>query len=123
MLPATYWGKIIKRGHKKVGHMATSKTLARLCEAHIWPVMRREMRQLLTLRLVCRVHQRRTDHVPMGEMPLAAYPMQIVGADLIGLFVPSHNGNSYVLTLTDHCTGWAEAFLLKDKTSISVWRV
>ena len=69
-----------------------------------------------------RVHQRRTDHVPMGEMPLAAYPMQIVGADLKRPFFPSHNGNRYVLTLIAHCTGWAEAFPLEDRTNASVWQ-
>ena len=62
------------------------------------------------------------DYVPMGEMPLAAYPMQIVGADLIGPFVSSLNGNKYVLTIIDHFTGWAEAFPLKDKSNASVWQ-
>ena len=122
VLPATYRERVIKRAHKEVGHMATGKTFARLREAYVWPGMRREINELLKLCPVCRVHQRRTDHVPMGEMPLAAYPMQIVGADLIGPFVPSHNGNRYVLTLIDHCTGWAEAFPLKDKTNASVWQ-
>ena len=110
---AAYRERVIKRAHKEVGHMATSKTLARLRLAYVWPGMRREIGELLKLCPVCRVHQRRTDHVPMGEMQLAAYPMQIVGSDLIGPFVPSHIGNRYVLTLFDDCTGWAEAFLLK----------
>ena len=43
-------------------------------------------------------------------------------ADLIGLFVTSHNENRYVLTLIEHCTGWAKAFPLKDKTNASVWQ-
>ena len=58
----------------------------------------------------------------MGEMQLAANAMQIVGADLIRLFVPSHNGNRYVLTLIDYSTGCAEAFPLKDKTNASIWQ-
>ena len=84
--------------------------------------MRREIDELLKLCPACRVHQRLTDHVPMGEMPLAAYPMQIVGADLISPIVPSYNGNRYVLTLIDHRTGWAGAFPLNDKTNASVWQ-
>ena len=56
----------------------------------------------------------------MGEMQLAANAMQIVGADMIGLFVPSHNGNRYVLI--DYSTGCAEAFPLKDKSNASVWQ-
>ena len=70
VLPAAYQERVIKRAHKEVGHMATGKTLSRLREAYVWPGMRREIDP------VCRVHQRRT-----------AYPMQIVGAYLIGPFV------------------------------------
>ena len=47
--------------------------------------------------------------------------MQIVGADLIGPFVPSLSGNKYVLTIIDHCTGWVEAFPLPNKSNESVW--
>ena len=122
VLPAAYRERLIKRAHKEVGHMATCRTLARSREAYVWPRMRCEIGELLKLCPVCLVHQCHTDHVPMGEIPLVAYPMQIVGADLIGPFVPSHNGNIYVLTLIDHCTGWAEAFPLKDKTNTSFWQ-
>ena len=73
VLPAAYRERVIKIAHKEVGHMSTGKT-------HVWPGMRCEIDELLKLCLVCRVHQRRTYHVPMGEMLLAAYPMQIIGA-------------------------------------------
>ena len=122
VLPVAYRKKVINRAHKEVGHMATVKTLDRLREAYVWQEMRRDIESHIELCPVCRVHQRRPDYVPMGEMPLAAYPKQIVGADLIGPFVSSLNGNKYVLTIIDHCTGWAEAFPLKDKTNASVWQ-
>ena len=54
-------------------------------------------------------------------MPIANYPMQIIGMDLIGPFVTSPGGNKYVLTIIDHCTGWAEAYPIPDKTNRSVW--
>jgi transposase InsO family protein len=57
----------------------------------------------------------------MGEMPPATYPMQIVSADLIGPLPESPSGSRYALTIVDHCTGWAEALPLKDKTNRSVW--
>ena len=121
VLPSPHQNTVIDRAHKEVGHMATEKTLDRLREAYVWPSMRKTIRERLRLCPVCQVHQRRSDHVPMGEMPLAQYPMQIVGADLIGLFVPSLYGNKYVLTIIDHCTGWVEAFPLPNKSNESVW--
>ena len=59
----------------------------------------------------------------MGEMPLASYPMQIVSADLIGPFVESPAGNSYVLTILDHFTGWAEAYPIAKKSNECVRNV
>ena len=58
---------------------------------------------------------------PMGEMPIATYPMQIIGADLIGLLPESVSGNRYVLTIIDHCTDWAEAYPIKNKNNQTIW--
>ena len=95
----------------------------RLAEAYVWPGMQRSIRARLRTCPVCMVHTRRAERVPMGEMPLASYPMQIVGADLIGPLPQSSKGNRYILTMIDHCSGWAEAYPLPDKTSKSVWTV
>ena len=57
----------------------------------------------------------------MGEMPYANYHNQIISMDLIGPFVTSPQGCKYVLTIIDHCTLWAEAYPLPDKTNHSVW--
>ena len=56
----------------------------------------------------------------MGEIPLANFQMQIVGADLVGPFWESPAGNKDILNLICHCTGWAEAIPIRDKTNKSV---
>ena len=95
----------------------------RLAEAYVWPGMQRSIRARLRTCPVCMVHTRRAERVPMDEMPLASYPMQIVGADLIGPLPKSSKGSRYILTMIDHCSGWAEAYPLPDTTSKSVWTV
>ena len=120
VLPPTFRDTVIDKAHKEVGHMAAWKTRHRLMEAYVWKGIYRDVRDRLRKCPVCLVHGKRVDHVPMGEMPVADYPMQIIGMDLIGPFVASPSGNRYVFTLIDHCTGWAEAFPLKDKTNKSV---
>ncbi len=59
----------------------------------------------------------------MCAMPTANYPTQIIGADLIGPFVISPQGNSYVLTITNHCSGFAEVYAIPRKTNEEVWTV
>ena len=115
VLPPQFQEAVIDRAHKEVGHLATHKTLARLKEAYVCPHMRESVRTRLNKCAVCAVHYRKPDHVTMGDMPLPASPMQIVALDLIGPFVASSNDNKYVLTVIDHCTGWAEAYPIPNK--------
>lgn len=46
----------------------------------------------------------------MAEMPFEQALIQIIVADPIGPFVQSPEGNTYTLTIIDHCTGWAEVY-------------
>ena len=82
--------------------------------------MRETIRAHLTKCAICLVHQKRQDHVAMGDMPLPASPMQVVAIDLIGPFVASSRNNRYVLTIIDHCSGWAEAYPIPDKRSQTI---
>lgn len=121
VLPSGYREQIIKRAHKDVGHMSSAKTLDRIREAYVWPGMRADVKRFISLCATCCAHQRRSDKTPMGDMPLPATPMQVVGMDLIGPFAESSQGNRYILTIIDHHSGWGEAYPIKNKTNHSVW--
>ena len=123
VLPTQYQEAVIDRAHREVGHMSTYKTLGRLREAYVWPRMRETIKARLAKCATCAVHYKRQDHVAMGDMPLPASPMQVVAMDLIGPFVTSSGNNKYVLTVVDHCTGWAEAYPIPDKRNITVSHV
>ena len=121
VLPLGVRAKVIERCHTEVGHMSVLKTLARIQEAYVWSGMRREVKEQLRKCGRCLVHTSRKVRVPMGEMPLASYPGQIIGVDLIGSFTPAPDGSNYVLTVIDHCSGWGEAYPLVGKTNKQVW--
>ena len=59
----------------------------------------------------------------MGDMPTPVSPLQMVSLDLVGPFIPSKNGNRYILTVICHASAWAEAYPLPDKRNESVWKV
>ena len=81
------------KAHNDVGHMSAQKTLDRVREAYVWPGMKSVIRKFCFQCPLCSVHTRAREHTEMGEMPIPAYPMQVVGADLTGPLAKTDNGN------------------------------
>jgi hypothetical protein len=73
--------------------MSLWNTLQRLTEAYVWPSLRKDLRSRIRRCPTCALHNRRPEHVPMGEMSIAIYPMQIIGADLIGPLTETPHGH------------------------------
>ena len=122
VLPEPQRAAVIKKAHEDVGHMSVVKTMRKLQEAFAWACMKSDVRRHVETCPTCIVHSKKVVHAPMGQMPIATTPMQFVGMDLIGPLVKTPHGNQYILTLIDHCTGWAEAFPIPQKTSQEVWK-
>ena len=121
VLPAKYRTAVIDRAHTYVGHMSVFKTAHRLTEPYVWPGLQRSVRKRIRACPVCIIHSRHTERPPLGDMPIAACPMQIVGADLTGPLPESTKQNRYALTIIYHLSGWAEVSPIPDKTNRSVW--
>ena len=121
VLPTDYREAVISRAHQECGHLSVWKTVRRITEAYVWKGLRKDVRAQLRNCAVCLTNNRHFQSHAMGDMPIASYPIQIIGADLIGPLVESPTGNRYILTIIDFCTGWAEAFPLPNKTNESVW--
>ncbi len=104
VLPPSERSRVITRAREEVGHMATIKTLRHVQESYVWAGMIKDIDDCLKKCPICVTHTLRIIHLPMGGMPLASAPVQVVGADLIGPFVRSPEGNTYIPTTIDHCT-------------------
>ncbi len=121
VLPECSQNEAIKTAHIEVGHMGPLKTLRKLQESYVWPGMQLTVKEYIKKCPTCIVYRTKQVELPMGEMPEALAPGQIVGMDLIGPFVVSPDGNTYALTIVDHCTGWAEVYAIPKKTNEAVW--
>ena len=53
-------------------------------------------------------------------MPTIEVPFQRIAIDLMGPFIPSARGHSYILTIVDYATRYTEAVPLKSITTIDV---
>ena len=121
VLPSSFRRQIIQRCHSEAGHAGTIKTMIVVQEGYVWPGMKSEIDTFIKTCPTCRVHIQRPDKVPMGDMPLANSPGQIIGVDLIGPMIPSHKDNKYVMVVIDHFSGWVEAYPLATKSNEAVW--
>ena len=84
VLPSSYRESVIDRVHREFGYMAVLNTMWRITEAYVWPGIIKNIRNRLCQCGACAIHSRHPEHAHAWEMPIASYPMQIVGADLIG---------------------------------------
>ena len=105
------------------GHMGIKKTMAQVQRRAYWPGWQRDVR------LFCRqCHECTTYHrgAPQRQGPLQAFPvgepMERLAIDLTGPHPPSRSGHTYILTVVDLFTKWAEAIPLRNKEAISVAR-
>ena len=120
LMPPCFRPQIIMRAHHELGHMGSFKTHHRVAEAYVWPGMKAEITRAVQACPRCTVHIKRRERTPMGEMPIACYPGQLISTDLTGPFVESTQGNKYILTILDHFSGWVECYAIPDKRSSTV---
>ena len=122
VLPPKFRQQVMQRSHLDVGHMAALKTMRKIQDAFIWPGMKNDIMQHVANCPICIAHSRKKVKAPMGEMPLATAPMQIVSMDLVGPLPISPTGNQYLLNIIDHCSLWGESYPIPSKSSMEVWK-
>lgn len=122
MLPLKYRAQILKDTHEQTGHAGLFKFMRAVQEYCVWPGMRKDVQSFVDLCGLCRVNNSRPVRPPMGEMPIATAPGQIVGIDLMGpLTESSLNRNRHLMVVIDHYSGWIEAYPLRTKANEGIW--
>ena len=99
---------VIHSTHESTGHAGLAKLLHGIQEHYVWPGMRKKVQKALDTCGICWVNNAKQEHVHMGEMPIATYPGQIVGIDLISmglLFESSLHAATYICEVIDNYLG------------------
>ncbi|MCK5816191.1 MAG: DDE-type integrase/transposase/recombinase, partial [Flavobacteriaceae bacterium] len=120
VLPAKFRNDVINIAHTEVGHMSVSKTLVRLQEHFRWKGMTGDVFNFIALCPMCVVNRVGRVRPPPQQMPLPVAPGIVIAADLTGPFPLSKNGNKYLLSIIDHCTGWVEVKPISDKSATTI---
>ncbi|XP_013419699.1 uncharacterized protein LOC106180292 [Lingula anatina] len=89
--------------------MSVYKTLCRVRECYVWKGMRKHISKWVKRCPTCLAHKSTPQRTTLGELPMPAYPFQIVGMDLIGPFQESPKGNRNSVSSV---TGFTPFFLV-----------
>ena len=106
--------------HDNFGHMGIDKTHYLLRSRYYWPGMYKDVAEHLDICDSCKVRKIKEQRAPMQEAYIPQYPFQCIGIDTTGPFPESDYGNSYIIVLIDHFTGWPEAFAVSNKDAETV---
>ena len=82
--------------------------------------MYRDVVQHLEACDTCKVKKMRQQRAPMQEAYIPKYPFECVGIDTTEPFPESDFGNSYIIMMIDHFTGWPQAFAVSNKDAETV---
>ena len=103
--------EILRANHDvpTAGHLGVNKTTARLARKYYWPGMFRDAARYVRQCAKCQEYKV-SQQAPAGLMHTtpAAYPWDVVSADLVGPLPRSKKGHTVVVVMQDKFTKWIE---------------
>ena len=120
ILPKTLRQEVLFHMHDDLlsGHLGTKKTCEKILQNFYWFGVRDDVYTYVQSCDTCTSIKGsvRKPKAPLGEMPTGA-PLDRLSTDVLGPLPESHQGNKYVLVVTDHFTRWVEIFAIPDQTA------
>ena len=123
LLPTSLQEQALQQCHDAVtaGHMGIRRTLASVRARFFWPRMRKAVERWCRDCTICasRKHPNQKRRGPLQKYQMGL-PMERVALDITGPWPVSHEGNRYVLVVSDYFTKWSEAYPIPDQEAKTV---
>ena len=115
LMPSNLRKNVLKLAHDDMGHLGRDKTYGTLDERVYWPKMRSDCEDYVARCTRCLRYKRSPEKAPL-EPYSASFPMELVHLDFLKVEI---NPDKYrdVLVITDHFTGYAQAYVTPDETA------
>jgi transposase InsO family protein len=123
VLPKRYQHQALVACHDEVGHLGCERTIDLLRNRFFWPFMQDDAKQHVASCQRCQKFKAKTPKVEMKVIK-ATYPLELVHIDF--LLIESGRNDAKIeniLIVTDHFTGYAQAFVTTSQTAVIVAKV
>ena len=102
------------------GHFAFLRTFLSVQKRFYWPNFKIDILNYCKACLVCAKNRKSTVRPPLTPIDIAKGPFDVISIDYMGPIHPvSPSGNSYILTITDLFTKWADCIPLPDTSALT----
>ena len=113
LVPTEYRRAVLKVAHADptAAHGGARKTYLKIIRNFYWPNITRDIKEFVQRCLPCQVVHKtaKTNKAPMITTPIISQPFSQLAIDVVGPIDKSKKGNSYILTVLDMATRYADA--------------
>ena len=121
VIPKSWKYTFLVEAHDTLGHQENTHTYCFIKHQHYWKGMNKDIRKYIANCTLCcreKVKVQATYPLQMTEIP--DRPFDKNGINLVMGCETSTSGNKHILTITDHLTGWPEAFPIMDRSANTI---
>jgi len=124
-IPQKHKNTILLEWHALCGHFGTSRLLPTLLSRFYWATMISDVKNISKLCSICQKSKinPRQDKMPLFPLPTPKYPFQIISFDHKTLSRKTELGNTHILAIVCHFSGWPIFKAVPDESSYTTAKV
>ena len=111
---------MLVEAYDKLGHQGTTWTYCLINCQYYWKGMNKNIRKYIAQCALCCQEKAKVQAYPLQMTEIPECPFDKITIDLVTECKTSNSGNKHILTITDHLTGWPEAFPIHDKSADTI---
>ena len=111
---------VLVEAHDKLGHQGNTHTYSLMKHQYYWKGMNKDIRKYIANCTLCHREKAKVQAYPLQMTEIPDRPFDKIAIDLVTACKMSNFGNKHILTITDHLTGWPEAFPILDKLADTI---
>ena len=120
VIPKAMKYTVLMEAHDKLGHQGTTHTYYLIKCQYYWKGINTNIRKYIANCTLCYRKKAKVQSYPLQITEIPEWPFNKIAIDLVTEWETSTSGNKHILTITDHLTGWPEAFLIHDKSADTI---
>ena len=120
VIPKSWKFTILMEAHDKLGHQGNTCTYCLIKCQYYWKGMNKDIRKYIANCTLCRRDKAKVQQYPLQMTEIPDKPFDKIAIDLVTDCETSTSGNKHILTISDHLTGWPEAFPIPDKSADTI---
>ena len=120
VIPKFWKFTVLVEAHDKLGHQGNSHTYCLIKRQYYWKGMNKDIAKYIANCVLCRHEKAKVQQYPLQMTEIPDRPFDKIAIDLVTECETSTSGNKHILMITDHLTGWPEAFPITDKSADTI---